>query len=286
MESVHHHELTPAGVEVSVDLSRDHPKEVIVELNGLYSKYHLLVFRNQCLSRERQFHVTTWFGSTLPLSDLGSGYISNSRPDGNLGSAEIKFHSDQAHCPIPLDGIMLHAIELEGGDSITRFVDTTAAYRSLPSDMKRRIEGLHAVHVMSYDDDRNNYVLDPEMSHYAHPIVRKDTRTGDPCLYVTEEWTRSIVELPGREGLALLKKLLAHILRPESIYDHVWQQGDVVLWNNQAMLHARTSIKHMRRTLQRTQLGERGLLEQRPELSERALAPLKQRLTQGSGWRD
>jgi len=51
--------------------------------------------------------------------------------------------------------------------------------------------------------------------------------------------TERIVGLPDDESRAILDKLFAHIETPDFIYEHEWQVGDVLLWDNRCLVHAR-----------------------------------------------
>ena len=39
-------------------------------------------------------------------------------------------------------------------------------------------------------------------------------------------------------GRALIDELTEAAIRPEHVYGHDWQPGDVVLWDNRCLLHA------------------------------------------------
>ncbi|BDI05641.1 hypothetical protein CATMQ487_26110 [Sphaerotilus microaerophilus] len=53
-------------------------------------------------------------------------------------------------------------------------------------------------------------------------------------------------------------RLRAHILQPRFAYTHHWQVGDVVYWDNQVTLHARTPFDASeRRVLKRISLAGR-----------------------------
>jgi taurine dioxygenase len=59
----------------------------------------------------------------------------------------------------------------------------------------------------------------------------------------------------GSDGEALLASLWVEAARPEHVYRHVWQPGDVLLWNNVATMHRRDSFDGAaRRLLHRTQI--------------------------------
>jgi alpha-ketoglutarate-dependent taurine dioxygenase len=45
------------------------------------------------------------------------------------------------------------------------------------------------------------------------------------------------VGLPEAESRALIERLTAHATRADKVYRHVWQMGDLVLWDNCGLLH-------------------------------------------------
>ena len=45
-----------------------------------------------------------------------------------------------------------------------------------------------------------------------------------------------------REGAALVRQLPAHLTQDRFRYEHVWSVGDIVHWDNQAVLHARSAF--------------------------------------------
>jgi taurine dioxygenase len=67
-------------------------------------------------------------------------------------------------------------------------------------------------------------------------------RTGTPILYVGEMQAERVVELDERASRDLLDELLAHLYRPEHRYDHAWEVGDLVVWDNLALQHGRGAV--------------------------------------------
>jgi taurine dioxygenase len=89
----------------------------------------------------------------------------------------------------------------------------------------------------------------------VHPVVLKHPRTGELLLYVNEQHARNIVELPEDESDELMDDLRERIRRPDNVYAHTWRVGDLIIWDNLALLHARTPWpKGEPRTLRRIQL--------------------------------
>ena len=67
--------------------------------------------------------------------------------------------------------------------------------------------------------------------------------------------TARIEGLDREESDALLEELFAVGEDPSIIYEHVWRPGDLVIWDNRCVTHARTDFLHEeRRLLQRTTL--------------------------------
>ena len=99
----------------------------------------------------------------------------------------------------------------------------------------------------------------PTAHSFAHPIFRTHPATGRKALYVNRLMTESIVGLPRAESDALLLELFAHQERPEFQYEHRWQVGDLVMWDNRSALHARRDFPatHLRKLRRVAVKGER-----------------------------
>ncbi|WP_340317969.1 TauD/TfdA dioxygenase family protein [Rhizorhabdus argentea] len=271
--------LAPFGVEVhDIDLSQRLPEDTAYALRRLYEENHLLVFRNQNMSLAEQREAAGMFGHVFPMEE-GVHYISNVRKDGYLGGLEIKFHSDLAYCEFPIDGIMLHAIEVDSGKTSTQFVDIMDAWRTLPGDLKDRAQDMRAVQMFVHGPQDNRYGVDTTLPHWSHRVARPHPRMGELCLYVMEESTRMIGDLAEQEGRALIRALCDHITRPETVYEHIWHMGDVVLWDNLACQHARGALNsNVPRTLQRQTLGSLTFKQQYAHLGPDGLAAVISRL--------
>jgi alpha-ketoglutarate-dependent taurine dioxygenase len=86
---------------------------------------------------------------------------------------------------------------------------------------------------------------------FSHPV------TGSTLLFCSPRHFDRIVGWPPESGLALAQELSTYIDRPEVIYKHAWLPGDLVVWDNIRLQHARTDFdRKYRRHLRRTQVGE------------------------------
>ena len=128
------------------------------------------------------------------------------------------------------------------GDTV--FANTIAAYEALPVSMKRRIEGLKAIHRYSArrriaDSPRPKLTAEQlaETPDIAHPIVRTHPYTGRKSLYVTAGECAGIEGMPEDEAIDLIAELDAHCVRSEFLYRHKWQVGDLLMWHNATSMH-------------------------------------------------
>ena len=62
-------------------------------------------------------------------------------------------------------------------------------------------------------------------------------------LYVSQQMTREIVELPAEESEEVLQALFAHLYDPAVVYEHHWRTGDLVVFDNLAVQHARGNVE-------------------------------------------
>jgi taurine dioxygenase len=128
------------------------------------------------------------------------------------------------------------------------FASGTRAWDALPDGLRTRIEDLHAVQVTG-QVDRGRYaegeVLVPvraEDSSTTMPIRYRHPRTGRTVLYVCEQCTLEIAEIPGDEGEAIIQQLFDILYDPSFVYEHQWRARDYVVWDNLAVQHGRADV--------------------------------------------
>ena len=204
---------------------------------------------------------TEWASPIVPevglISNLKDG---QAQPIGGLGDGELQWHSDQSYMMNPATGAALYAIELPPEGGTTSWVDLAAAYAGLPDRLKRLVEGRHGV--FSYVKRLAGYqgvdrVISSEAKRKTppvlHPLVHTQPVTGRKALYLDFTTTIGIDGMDDASGAALLDEIYRFATRPEFVYRHDWQVGDVVMWDNGSTMHRREPFDPAaRRLMKRT----------------------------------
>jgi alpha-ketoglutarate-dependent taurine dioxygenase len=263
------------GAEIrGVDLARPLDDETFNQIAKAFFEHQVVFFRNQRITPEQQIAFTRRFGvleqhvrkehrlDGYPEILIVSNILNGEGKAIGVEDAGRFWHSDLSYKREPSLLSALYALEVPvkaDGTVLgnTSFASTTAAYDALPADLKRKIEGLRNVHSYRYYRAKNiqaqkeeqaqgkrvvqEHVLTEEqlksVPDSETPIVRTHPVTGCKGLFINEAHTSHIVGLSKTESDALVAQLCAHIVKPEFQYEHHWQAGDLLMWDNVAAQH-------------------------------------------------
>jgi taurine dioxygenase len=264
--------LTPLhpgfGVEVrGVSLEADARTGAL--LQEALDTHRLLLFRETALSDEEQIELMRCFGEpTLenPHRNLLHSFVSNAREDGILGEGAYAFHSDHAFMPDPIEYLSLAAIEVSPGCGTTRFADMVGAAASLPPELRSRIAGRSGRNIIDPTGEPDEIRMRAQghqgLPQAAHAVLSPHPRTGAETLFVNEQQTEYLSDLPREESDLLLEALFAHLYQDAHVYAHEWQPGDLIVWDNRALQHARARLDpKIPRTLRRVSVGGSSVFE-------------------------
>jgi taurine dioxygenase len=260
-----HSRIEPFGVEAQVNLSRGLSDAQSNELRRLYALEGLLIVRSLELSMEDQLQFCSIFGPVL-RGPHDRYLISNVAKDGLFGDLELLFHHDIPYVPAPFLAGSLHALEVSEGVSGTKFASGMRAYEHLPQKLREKIDGRNAVFVRPRDESRRNRLADslPGDNCAVHAVVQRQKGTGRPYIFVNGQSMACIIGLTEADSDALIEELLSYVYAEDNIYEHKWKDGDLVIWDNLALQHARSKIIGGVRTLQRVTIARLSYEEQYP----------------------
>ena len=116
-----------------------------------------------------------------------------------------------------------------------------AAWENLPAALRHRLGNACARHDYAHSRGKIAPHLASERERSTMPAVSWRMRWRNPvngrdALYIASH-TCAIDGMETAEALKLIDELTALATRPERIYRHRWQPGDVVMWDNRATMH-------------------------------------------------
>jgi alpha-ketoglutarate-dependent taurine dioxygenase len=207
-----------------------------------------LVFRGLHMSDADQVAFSKLLGT---VEVLGTGqhpeiFRVTLDPARNPVAAYLKgtfhWHIDGCTDDVPIMATMLSAHEVAATGGETEFASSYQAHEDLSEEEKLRFEAIRVVHTI--EASMRLHTADPTPEQLAlwrrrpakeHPLVWTH-RSGRKSL-VLGATTDHVVGMDPGEGRAFLDGLVERATVPDRVYRHVWQVGDVVIWDNRGVLH-------------------------------------------------
>jgi taurine dioxygenase len=240
------------GVAVTgADLAAPVSASDVEKLQNALRDRLVMVIKNQCLTPAQYVKGMRIFGdpmhqhlSKLLMPDqpeiavLDSRIANTKRDDGKImpiGSRD--WHTDHTNHAKPPKMTALYAIKLPSAGGDTGFADMQTAYAGLDADEQIMLAGLRTVNTLeqdlSYVSDQTRNALKPQ----THPFIRTHPETGKKAIYVHPGKLACFEGWDAKRSKDLLNDLLDRVLTPGVTYRHKWQLGDLVIWDNRALLH-------------------------------------------------
>lgn len=205
----------------------------------------VLVFKSVGFTSDEHLAFSKLLGDVIPMCETGVRPISREGPEAEYITTSFYWHFDGAFDSMPSRAGLLAAQRLpkgEGGD--TQFANTYAAYADLPEDEKEAYDKLMVVHSF----EANQRIINPVPSYktllawrqrYPYPKLQ-------PLVWHHQSGINSLAlgttasHIDGMsldDGRLLLTKLLDWCTQPQYVYSHEWEIGDLVVYDNTAVLH-------------------------------------------------
>ena len=247
------------GAEVlGADLRKPLDDAGVKSLREAFNQHIVLCIRNQDLSEDDQLRAAGYFGKVhvrrKPTNGRDPGgqwdtpfmmvtnIVENGKPIGVFGDGEMWFHHDTSYYPEPHRATLLYAMKLPSWGGNTCFSNMYRAYENIPRPLRDRLEGRKILQVHDYKR-RERLDLDKidlnSVRHFEQPIFITHPVTGRKSLYVSRLMSARIEGLSREESDAALDQLFAIAEDPAIVYEHRWELGDLVIWDNWCSIHAR-----------------------------------------------
>ena len=245
--------LSPSlgSIVFGIDVSKPLTDSLLYELRAIWLDRQVIILRGQSLSSEQYLA----FAKQLGVPDIypflkGLDGFPEITPILKKETEKVNFggvwHSDTTYQPCPPMATMLYALELPpvGGDTL--FANQVLAYESLSDGLKDSLAKLKIVCrpdktvAMSTRADRiaeRGRDTSKDNLFGIHPVIRTHPETGKKALYVNQAHSCHFDGWSIAESDGLLEFLYAHQISEEFQCRHVWQKGDIAIWDNRCTLH-------------------------------------------------
>lgn len=258
------------AAEISgLDLSDTWSDEDIERLRDIWFEHKLVIFRDQTLEDLDLERFVGYFGDIFvhirsqfhsagnPGITLVSNVKQKGKPIGALGDYGIGWHCDQIYREQPAFSTILYGVEIPSEGGNTSICDLAQAYAKMPANLKAKIEGKRAVYSIAkitekrdYDTTAQQQAASPDVTH---PLVRRHPFTERPSLYFSPDHAVRIEGIGESEQEDIQRALVDWASQGRFVYEHRWQVGDVIMWDNSATMHRRSGFPStQRRLLKRT----------------------------------
>lgn len=248
------------GVEIlGIDLARPLSEARFAEIEQAVDRFSVVLMRGQSIDDEIQLAFSRRFGE-LEYGHLAYGNHGRIEYVGRIGNIDSEsrqmpasdkrvvfstgnemWHSDSSFREVPARLSISYAYEVTPQGGELEFASTRAAYSRLPAEIKEAIADLVAIHDYVYSRSKvGENAVSPSLARTLPPVrqklVRTNPSTGDRNYYVGSH-ARSIEGWRDQDARRLLDDLMERATRPEYRYQHRWQVGDLLMWDNRCVLH-------------------------------------------------
>lgn len=229
--------LEPIGAIVTeVGVPELDPAQV-ARFKDLLAEHGVLVLPGQFIDDTafvgflRRFGELTFTKGEEPVPEFGDlNVISNV---GRTTTPRSTFHVDTSYVRRPPAYTALRAVQIPAQGGETLFTNQYRAFDTLPSEVRERLDGRTIRHVVTGLD----LGADDETAA-EHPVFRPHPRSGRTALYLsTPQRCVAISGMAQAEAEEMIDFLFAHSTKEENTYRHAWSPGDLVMWDNSAVLH-------------------------------------------------
>lgn len=222
----------------------------LVVLRGLALSNAEYIALARKLGEPQIYFQTNYHHPDHPEIFVSSNVPLDGRKVGVAGTGRY-WHSDYQFFDEPLPLTMVAPRTIPDGSRGTCFVDMEAVYAALPAELRRFVDGTHAIHeakwrykIQACDIDKSITEVLEEFGALTpavkHPTVITHPVTGRRALYISRGFTVGIDGMTQEQGRAALTALFDFVERPEHVFVQTWAPNDILLWDNRQVIHMST----------------------------------------------
>ncbi len=237
------------------DVTADH---LYPEIRQAFETHSALLFPAQSITDEDHVRLGELFGPLENREAMSAGRdiefqvseLSNQTDQGMRARDDLRlldlqanmlWHTDSTFLPTPalINILTAHVVPPSGGE--TELAATRAAWADMPKHLKSMLKDAIIWHRLSHSRSRISADLAalPRMTRWPDRPWRAiwpNPITGEEALFIASH-AFAIEGLGHSESQSILEEAIAFCTRPEYVYSHKWNVGDVLIWDERATLH-------------------------------------------------
>ena len=228
------------------------------EIRRAFEEHSLLHFPDQLLDDAGHLRLGALFGPREDRSlrpdqpDPAVSLVSNVREDGRVYregdrrlldlQSNMLWHTDSTFLPVPALANILVGRVVPPSGTATEFTSSRIAWEEMPEALKDRARNRYFRHDYTYSRRKVDAALAEEekFAHWGQQVwksVWTNPVNGREALYIASH-ACDVVGMPDRAAaLALIDELTRWCTRKQYVYTHQWKEGDVLIWDERAVLH-------------------------------------------------
>jgi taurine dioxygenase len=257
-------ELTDFGLGIRVrdfDPAAEGAADQLPELQRLLYQYAVLLIPGVTLDNDGYAAFAAGFGAlceVLPAHRRAGGhpYIEALRitgEDDNTG-----WHTDHVEVPgqSPVTTFLCDEAPTEQGETL--FCDMRAVLDRLPTEQRAALEEHRAYYPIRDSISRRLEAgmlvrkgwsaaeLAKRMAHlrnYTMPLVNRHPISGHRTVVLNEWHMPRVVDMSEEDSTDLLRAVFAAATSEGNVYQHRWQLGDLLMWDNTLTMHTAVPVR-------------------------------------------
>lgn len=233
-------------------------------IRAALAEHGVLVFEKQDIGLAEQEAFASIFGPLAPtlshklVGETNSTTVLDNRlwqtvSDDQLPHAFMlrdefqEWHADSTFCPQIPSVAVLRAELLPPVGGGTCWASLASAHDALSPAMQAFLETLDVIHAappgqravlnVAGMTAEVQEIWERELAARRHPLVVRHPVSGRKLLFVNPAFAIKIDRLANGESAMLLRWLFGHCVRPDFIYRHRWNEGDILVWDELATIH-------------------------------------------------
>lgn len=195
-------------------------------LKKMLLDYKVLFFKKQKISDDLHKTIASYIGEMIP-------HNKEKEEDPFIQSIKAKknrfqeWHTDSSWRTSPPSASILQAINVPEFGGNTYWIDCNFAYKKIPRHLKKRILNKKIIHV---NEKYNSF-------NVSHPIIRTHPENKLKSIYINFSLDSKVEGVTRKESDKIINDLYEFIIDDEFKISHMWEIGDIAIWDNRSTLH-------------------------------------------------